>query len=627
MKLANLERRRQTIHTQPADVIVFRSENQGLSDVLDAVLATPGLPDAHWLVPTFGENVPDCPVPESIRLFPCQSLHPEDILQAAAGCNDALVAVLWHSNSQLCVEQLAEKAGELAARVELDAVFTSSKCENGQPTWFLQSVKNQFEGRPLTLTDIYLAFTPVVRGAILKERIITGGIDQCWCDLAAGQEDQKRVVRDLLEMGLDAAAGNQAEVAKLFLRQAFKVNHWLGENKVCFSELMMGYLKTHAVDNPLQFIRNLADFVPDKSFGRLLFGLKLRSEYFIGQGIGFYHLGSLSRARRKMLQGIGCRPAALSNRGVQSVIFHASLPFLAHSKTPSADLVKDIEAISAIRLINAEHTLGGLTGSTFLVKDRVKPYILRIETSLFDKKYLQRLVDINQAMSSEDIPIACQVASFIPEEGDGRLAWILEEYQRGHFYIPRNMDWRDATQIAKQLGSYLRCLHNINETRLEGLFPEQFFPVKINPLARRIEFLVLRPWREQSFLPQEYLPVIHAADENLQYLTRGETRLCHMDLNGSNIIVSDSKISSIIDWGFANLCDPAWDIASFHYFADEPNILKALLSTYKPVHPDLFRLRVKESLKLYSAFMLAARPRDAFLVSRSHKWLSGQGDL
>ncbi len=156
MKLANLERRRQTIHTQPADAIVFRSENQGLSDVLDAVLATPGLPDAHWLVPTFGENVPDCPVPGSICLFPCQSLHPEDILQAAAGCNDALVAVLCISIHNCALSSWPKKLVSLLQGLSLTR-FLLLQTRERPADWSLQSVKNQFEGRPLTLTDIYLA--------------------------------------------------------------------------------------------------------------------------------------------------------------------------------------------------------------------------------------------------------------------------------------------------------------------------------------------------------------------------------------------------------------------------------------------------------------------------------------
>ena len=188
---------------------------------------------------------------------------------------------------------------------------------------------------------------------------------------------------------------------------------------------------------------------------------------------------------------------------------------------------------------------------------------------------------VTRALWSRDqrcpVPIATNRSAGVPE-GLQRWSWLMTSWVEG-------TPWDGASEVvAREMGALLRALHAIpstgyglvvdepqdeEATEIRGeaeeplagfasrwgaaLWPFDGRPLVGHPVARVAPQLAL-----QAGMLREQL---------LKYAEVSARAVCHLDLNGAHIMVGEGHLVGLLDFGDAAVVPPAFDIASFAYFA------------------------------------------------------------
>jgi aminoglycoside phosphotransferase (APT) family kinase protein len=127
-------------------------------------------------------------------------------------------------------------------------------------------------------------------------------------------------------------------------------------------------------------------------------------------------------------------------------------------------------------------------------------------------------------------------------------------------------------------------------------------------------------------LPVEFRPCIEAASQFLLETYPAVPKLCHGDINSGNVLVSGGHLTALIDWFDLCGCDPAFDVAIFHFWESDEQILSALLEAYTPEEPILFRRRIAANVICYAAYLLTTDWKPTMDKTPAHrqclKWLA-----
>jgi aminoglycoside 2''-phosphotransferase len=129
------------------------------------------------------------------------------------------------------------------------------------------------------------------------------------------------------------------------------------------------------------------------------------------------------------------------------------------------------------------------------------------------------------------------------------------------------MDEATLEGFARQLAGFLHALHRLDPAALELVLPPEDALAAQKQLYAEIRthlFSLMRPAARASVT--EHFENYFAAPELHQY----PLSLHHGDFGGSNILYEPARmeISGIIDFGFAGLGDPAFDLASVSTYGE-----------------------------------------------------------
>ena len=162
------------------------------------------------------------------------------------------------------------------------------------------------------------------------------------------------------------------------------------------------------------------------------------------------------------------------------------------------------------------------------------------------------------------LPVPIPVPRFVGEPSD-RFPWPFFGAELLSGVEPCDAELRDddREELGGELGRFLRVLHS--EETLESVDPERSLPIDFNrradmifrvPRAREnLAYLrELGPWR-----PAAVVESILTSAEPLRPAS-AELVLTHGDLHQRHVLISDSALAAVIDFGDVCLADPCIDL-------------------------------------------------------------------
>lgn len=129
--------------------------------------------------------------------------------------------------------------------------------------------------------------------------------------------------------------------------------------------------------------------------------------------------------------------------------------------------------------------------------------------------------------------------------------------------------------FAEQIGTFLNRLHSIPTNELDNLN----ILVEDKPFSDWQAHSLPFYEKTKHLIPNMYYPAIEAFFISKPENQATDKALCHNDLGIEHILVTDDKVSGIIDWGGVALTDPACDFARI-YRDVGPKILDMVIAKY-----------------------------------------------
>lgn len=165
------------------------------------------------------------------------------------------------------------------------------------------------------------------------------------------------------------------------------------------------------------------------------------------------------------------------------------------------------------------------------------------------------------------LPLAVPVPAEVPPDEAG--PWrVRHELLPGTAADPATLTGADGARV----GAFLRTLHDLPAADL-GVSPADGFAPTVARMRREV-------------LPRLGPDVRSAGAALLDRVTRATpTVLAHRDLGPDHLLVSDGRVSGVIDWTDAALDDPAIDLA-WVVHGTPARFRDALLAVYAP-RPDV----------------------------------------
>jgi len=161
----------------------------------------------------------------------------------------------------------------------------------------------------------------------------------------------------------------------------------------------------------------------------------------------------------------------------------------------------------------------------------------------------------------------------------------------------------DRVDLARDLGAFLRVLHDPSLARLVGT------PLPVDP-NRRADMGLRVPVTRRRIAGLElsgaWTPtpaVLALLDDAAGLPVPPRTSVLHGDLHVRHVLVEGGRTSGIIDWGDVCLGDPSVDL-SIGYAAFEPPVRDAFQAAYGPIDR-LTELRARVVATFLSAALLA----------------------
>lgn len=143
-----------------------------------------------------------------------------------------------------------------------------------------------------------------------------------------------------------------------------------------------------------------------------------------------------------------------------------------------------------------------------------------------------------------------------------------------------NPPYAPTEDDAVALGSFLKAAHNvpcqISDTIRGDTMRKADVPFRLGKIEGAISQI------DESHLPASKEQLVRAARELATSSPCTEIRLVHGDLYARHVLVSDQKVSGVIDWGDAHIGDPALDL-SIAYTLLNADTEQAFFDAYGPV--------------------------------------------
>ena len=185
---------------------------------------------------------------------------------------------------------------------------------------------------------------------------------------------------------------------------------------------------------------------------------------------------------------------------------------------------------------------GGITNHNVKVTRSDGVFVLRVagrETAVLG---IERAAEHQATQTAASVGVGPEVVAFVEPEG-----WLVSRFIEGAIPTPEAL--REPTELAR-VGRTLRTIHDCP------------------PIPGRFDALeVVESYRDAALargarLPDEFSDA-HATAARIAGLRAAETpRPCHNDLLNANFI-DDGERLRIVDWEYAGMGDPFFDLANF----------------------------------------------------------------
>lgn len=211
----------------------------------------------------------------------------------------------------------------------------------------------------------------------------------------------------------------------------------------------------------------------------------------------------------------------------------------------------------------------------YVTDDSNKPYMVK-----FMCKEDRRKLEIEKAMFefvSEKTGISVPQ---IIESGECEYGvYMAREMIEGNSLDSYQCNSREMEEIYFQAGQILAKLHSL-EFKDRGIFKLDFSIEKYDLFTQKEYQGFIEKLYNKNVIPQNDYKLLSNLD--MEYYFGSTTNVfCHSDYNPKNIIVKDSKITSIIDFEWACSAPPWDDMATFHLFAELYGFERDIKSFYE----------------------------------------------
>ncbi len=185
---------------------------------------------------------------------------------------------------------------------------------------------------------------------------------------------------------------------------------------------------------------------------------------------------------------------------------------------------------------------GGITNHNLKVEVDGETFVLRVagkDTSLLG---IDRTVELEATRRAAELGIGPEVVAFVEPEG-----WLVTRFVPGE--IPPVENMREPELLTRVAGA-LRAFHG--SAPIRGTFDS---------------FRVVETYRETALarggtIPEAYEPA-HGLARRIEELRAGAAPVpCHNDLLNANFL-DDGQRLRIVDWEYAGMGDPFFDLANF----------------------------------------------------------------
>ncbi len=225
-----------------------------------------------------------------------------------------------------------------------------------------------------------------------------------------------------------------------------------------------------------------------------------------------------------------------------------------------SELAAAVERVWPGRNARSETLGGGITNHNLKVDVDGVLFVLRVTGKDTDLLGIDRRVELEATRRAAALGIGAEVAAFVePEE------WLVTRFVEGDTPSVERMG---QPEMLSRVASVLRAFHE--GPPLSGAFDS---------------FRVVETYRETALARGGNVPrAYEAAHELAQRIERIRGRAiakpCHNDLLNANFLWADERLC-IVDWEYAGMGDPFFDLANFsinHELDDDARLL--LLEAY-----------------------------------------------
>ncbi|MEA4907342.1 MAG: aminoglycoside phosphotransferase family protein [Anaerolineaceae bacterium] len=413
-------------------------------------------------------------------------------------------------------------------------------------------------------------------------------------------QDLQILNKEMLAAFLSAVYCDSFFIARKWLNKILTLSPNFFDDPEIFIDSTFEFLNQTSTTNPEEYIDKLLAAFPTEVKGDDHKHAQIVASLNAGFAWQNYRHGRTKLACKEIATSILYKPSQLTNRGVVSLFIKSRVNHqYSGSQCLPDELIEDIEAKINEPVIKTQKSVSGINSRVYFIYTQEQQYILRL-TNTANLRYYKHVM---QLIKQHDVPVPTIIAW---SEKVGRAfweEWVLEEFIAGHAYFHSQLTWQQNQIILCEIGAALRALHTIDLTALDSI-PVQFF---ISP----------ETWLPDRFFEcfgQSQLSHAIQARINSAYTVLNDAcnfipALCHLDLSPTNILIKDGHLVSIIDWENAHGSDPILDLAYFHYWHADKDILSQLLENYAPQRQKDLKYLVENAMVYVAARMMVMAER------------------
>jgi thiamine kinase-like enzyme len=208
----------------------------------------------------------------------------------------------------------------------------------------------------------------------------------------------------------------------------------------------------------------------------------------------------------------------------------------------TTDLAAAVERVWPGRSATFEMLGGGITNHNVKVVVDADAFVLRIAGSDTDLLGIDRRAEHEATRAAAAVGVGPEVVAFVEPEG-----WLVTRFIEG--WVPAPEELRQPASL-RRVGETLRLVH------AGPSLPSRFDAFRV------VEEYLATALRRGATVPAEW-DWAKAIAARIEHARRSSPRVpCHNDLLNANFI-DDGERLRIVDWEYAGVGDPFFDLANF----------------------------------------------------------------